>query len=443
MDALCLLATMLYALVWYGCYRLLVKHPADIFAVTLYVTAYLFVLRPLVLALGIDDPYPQYLFGDHRPLLIEAELFGILWLVSMIAGTRFGNGFAPVVAPAFPRADGLPSTRKLLLISVVMTAATVGITLYLLQQYGSFSGLMRAVKVEKALAGLYFLRQVGSLAVFISLATVLCAIARNRMHDRVRETWIVVLGLACFIFGIACTYAWGNRMSAAFGTLGLVLGLMSLRRSFSWVRFALSVGVILALLTGLRLVRDLSTAGRMYTIEQADGNAVQVVMVSTHGTRFDALMLLLRDIHHLIPVRWGLDFYYGLLSIVPRLVWDEKPAKLFPGEWFRQVYEPAVINGWPFTTPGEWLVNFGLLGLVFGGILSGVVFRGIQLRYSDIATNPFTIVLTLIVGGLVFDHGVNTLWLQSYVWWIPPLFILTYYVRSRQSAMAAGRPYPA
>jgi hypothetical protein len=32
MDALCLLATMLYALVWYGCYRLLVKHPADILA---------------------------------------------------------------------------------------------------------------------------------------------------------------------------------------------------------------------------------------------------------------------------------------------------------------------------------------------------------------------------------------------------------------------------
>ena len=74
-------------------------------------------------------------------------------------------------------------------------------------------------------------------------------------------------------------------------------------------------------------------------------------------------------------IRGGSDFINGLLGMVPRSVWPDKPAFITPGAWLGYAVYGRSDLGFPFTVVGEWYANFGAAGLIVGGFLSGIAVR--------------------------------------------------------------------
>lgn len=424
MQLVSLFAVGLLGFVLVVTYRMLSRHPGDVFAIMIYLCTYFFIARPLVIILGIDDPFPAYLFGDFWPQMIEGLMLLTLYFIAIVIGAGVGRGPAMLIGRAFPKVDILPKAHFALYFSSIFAVISLLITLMLLAQYGSFAGIMHANKVEKALAGSFVLKMFGTLSVYLSVITLLlCVFYRHRGIAVSRL--IAPLAFIGFAIGVMSTYAWGSRFDTAMGLLALGMGYLCYRDKFSWLRIGAFGAVLMSILVGMRFARDVALSGRLFTIESAEGNIVHAVMVSNHGVYFDAFMLLLRDVGDRIPYRWGQDHLYGLLGIIPRALWEGKPSgtELNPGAWFRIIYEPHNINGWPFTTPGEWLVNFGVIGVLLGGFLAGVVYRALQMRNASIATNPIALVFSVVYAGLMFDHGVNTLWIVTYAYFIPPMFV--------------------
>ena len=123
---------------------------------------------------------------------------------------------------------------------------------------------------------------------------------------------------------------------------------------------------MLAVFLGLRVARDvlLFPEGVISPLEGV--NIWRQIAISMHGSQFDALLLVMRDFDLSAGLRWGEDFAAGIAALVPRAIWPDPPVSAL-GAWFRQIYEPETVNGWPITLVGEWLVNFGWTGVAFGG----------------------------------------------------------------------------
>jgi oligosaccharide repeat unit polymerase len=430
MQLIALGSVLIQALVLAAGFKLLVRHPGDVFAFTFYLSTYFFVCRPLIFIFGLDTPFPDYLFGNYWVQVIQGSVMSTLYFCAMILGAYLARGPMLVLGRAFPAVDILPKPRVALYASLLFSGIALMITLTLLATYGSFGGIMYANKVQKAFAGSHFLKHFGSQAVFFSIITYLLCVHYKRMGVQI-SSWISPLALAGVVIGILSTYAWGTRWDTALGLFALAIGWMCYRGRFSYSRLFSFAFVLTLFLVGLRFMRDIATAGRIHTLDNTGGDFFRTIAISTHGTYFDAFMLLIRDVGYTIPLRWGQDFYYGLLGVVPRALWSGKPPgnEIFPGAWFRKVYQPEMINGWPFTTPGEWYVNFGFLGMLLGGFLGGILYRTLQTRSGDVQANPIVLVFSIIYSGLMFHHGINVTWAITYVYWVPAMFIYLFVLR--------------
>src|SRR5262249_13827026 len=150
-----------------------------------------------------------------------------------------------------------------------------------------------------------------------------------------------------------------------------------------------------------------------------------------------AVLLSVRDWPSTYPYRNGKDFVIGAEGVIPRFLWPGKPASVTPGSWFRQTYEPGHINGWPLGAVGDWYLNFGFAGLLFGGALSGAVFSVLMKTWWRVPWSPFTIASILTVVVFVVPTGVDALTPLRWVQWALPLLICARYLdgpRARRSA---------
>jgi len=93
-----LLAVAASMVVWALVYRSLVHHPLDAMALTLYYLALQLLWRPLMLATGLDTPFPTQLFDvrDTESLLLLGQAVVVLFLLSLWAGARL---LSPLVRP--------------------------------------------------------------------------------------------------------------------------------------------------------------------------------------------------------------------------------------------------------------------------------------------------------------------------------------------------------
>jgi len=166
------------------------------------------------------------------------------------------------------------------------------------------------------------------------------------------------------------------------------------------------------------------------------------VSLALNATYFDASMLAARDWPETYEFRYGEDFVTGVLGLVPRVLWEGKPDAIAPGVWFRQVYEPEKLNGWPMGAAGLWYLNFGVLGLVLGGMFSGALLgclSAAQLRRPD---NGFNTAVAVAVGIYVVGLGVDSDLLVRCVLWLLPLWLIGRFVSPASRVSSKVRPRP-
>jgi hypothetical protein len=134
-------------------------------------------------------------------------------------------------------------------------------------------------------------------------------------------------------------------------------------------------------------------------------------------------MLLVRDWNFWGELHYGYDILIGNLSAIPRFMWDSKPEQVLPGAWFRQIYEPNSINGWPFSVIGEWVISFWLLGLIVGAAVTSYIYRGLENLYCG-RTEPMNFFIMIFICLTVIQNGSILQFLPEYILWILPFYLV-------------------
>jgi hypothetical protein len=150
-------------------------------------------------------------------------------------------------------------------------------------------------------------------------------------------------------------------------------------------------------------------------------------------------MLSFRDWPDQFQYRDGEDFYNGAVGVIPRAVWAGKPTAISPGKWFRQVYEPGKVNGWPMGAGALWYLNFGWWGLVVGGLISGTALGLVAAAQRRRPSNGFNTAVGVVVGVYVLGLGWDSETLIRAIIWLVPLWLVGRYVAPRPRRTVSAR----
>lgn len=411
--------------------RIFVRRRFDVMFLSLLLLGYWFVFRPLQLAVGLDGPTPDYIFTTgHLNLVVMAEAAALAWLGCFALGAYAANAVGAPAMAMFPKLRAEPNPTLVLAALVALTALAGVVTLWLLSASGgALAESIRFVKAEKAVTGFYFLRQFAVLGALMATFALFYFSYLARVRGVYVPSWWAWLALLCFAVNAFGIYAWGQRYAIAMASVGMAAGVHYYIRRLRWLELALLGGLFIFVFLGLRLLRDelLIPEGVITPIES--GNIWRKIAVSMHGSQFDALLLVMRDYDLQAGLRWGEDFFAGIAALVPRQLWPDRPA-FNTGAWFRRIYEPETLNGWPITPLGDWIVNFGYLGLAIGGALSGYILRSAQLVYDDLWRNPWSMTMAVVAALFVLPGGLTAGSPQSFLSTVIPLAIIALALRT-------------
>jgi hypothetical protein len=439
------LAAILLVSLLITCAVLLGRGPSDVVLLFVLVFCLFYGFRPLVFLLGFDVPYPTETFlPAELPTLLTRTLLGVsLFLFTAMVGiaavTKSGSrGWGPFFA------DREIDLRRSLTVTLVLSAMGAVVSLYLMAKYGGVGGVIVASKYEKALGGLYWIRSVSAVGAVLGITTYLDLRRRGCTSRLLR-----LLPLVCGIVNALSVFMWGTRGVLIVVGATLVLGLQPYRRSRARLRRERVLGrllvaavLVIVAASGMRMVRDTLSHGEVQE-NYAASTTWRQASLGTNSIYFDAAMLSFRDWPAEHEFRGGQDFYNGLLGVVPRMVWKDKPTGIPPGKWFRQVYEPRKLNGWPMGAGALWYLNFGWLGLPLGGLLSGIAIGMVAAAQRRRPSSGFNTGVAVITAVFVLPLGWDNQVLMKFIIWLGPMWLLARYVAPRHASSRPLRSVPS
>jgi len=438
-----LLAWLINLVVLIYVYRRMVERYDEPRALFFYFYSLVFLIRPLLIITGLDTFSPEYLFGSSDDLLALAMLYSAFWLLLILAGDMTLTRLARGLAKALPPPQDIASRSPLWLIAVGITVVSLTIVWSLLSQYGSYAGMIYASKVSKDLAGQNYLRMAPTAGAIMS-SILMLSIAHDHFATRSVKRWLpkVLTAFALVLINLGVTTAWGTRTEMAVILTALMCGWsISVRRIPVWLALT-GITTFLVLLFSLSLAREIAVTGHAYSLNVK--SLAGAMSTSLHASEFDAFILVLRDWMSPKDIRWGTDFWNGMAGMIPRGLWPARPDLVIPGKAFRQIYEPYMHNGWPFTPLGEWLLNFGKLGFIFGGLLSGACLRAIALRYGDHwKSRPAASLTAGVIIVIVLANGFDTGTMMQFMFFIAPIWLCLFLYWNLASIATKGQGRPA
>ncbi len=397
----------------------------------------LVMLRPLMFFFGLDRPSPYAWFAmESWDLMADALLLTTVWIVTITITAMSLSGH-DMGRRIFPKMRVLPSPQMLVLVVVGLTLLNLACTGYLVSRAGGIPQFVFAVKIGKELKGLFVLREIGTLAVALLIYGFMLS-KRSALTGApgMPKPW-VFFALILVNFGV--NYLWGNRFNIAIMTLSFGITYHVYIRRLSLAEILIAGLLALSALEGLKQLRNLLVSE---VVGRDTGNNFDFwlrISASLHFNQFDAYLLALRDAGVMFDFREGRDAINGLLAWVPRFIWAEKETFQIGG-WFRRVYEPTRVNGWPITAMGSWYVNFGYIGIVLGALVSGLVVAMMDTTYRYAPQDPWAATVGIAIPLQVLQGGVNFGFVQSYVLLVVPLFAVATFFRITASRSQMAQP---
>ena len=428
---------------------LLARGAGDVVMLFLLGFGLFYAFRPVLFSLGLDQPFPEDLFdGPSNADLAAKTCLGLSLFLGL---ALLGIGVVTVsrsrgLGPFFIERE--MDLRRAAIVVAVLTGISALVSLYLLARFGSVGRMISAAKYDKALAGLYVLRTFPAVGAVVATATFIDARARSGVSSR-----FTTLALSAAVLDAFFVFLWGSRSVLVIVGATLILGLrgrgsvLGRRRAEETgeprrrvrqrvvVRLLLAGLLVIAVASALRVARDDLTHGEVQTV-YADAGMARQASLATNSILFDASMLSFRDWPEHNGYRNGQDFYAGAVGVVPRFLWSGKPTAISPGKWFRQIYEPGKVNGWPMGAGALWYLNFGWWGLVVGGLISGMALGMVAAAQRRRPSNGFNTAVGVVIGVYVLGLGWDSETIIRSVIWLVPLWVVGRYITPKAQRRA-------
>lgn len=373
--------------------------------------------RSVVLALGLDDPSPAYLFSstDGDPFH-RVDLMLLVW-VFVLLGT--------IAIFRRRRTDTASSPSSLVPILWPIAVGVIGTTTFLIASQGGLAATQRFVRLGN--------EGEGGTGIFVTAPAVLLVACIIRFRGSGPGTEAKLISLLGMALGCATFWAFGSRtpIIALIASFILSALLTMFERRKASLRVIGIVAVIAIILPVLAV--ELSTQRRL-ALTEGQVSEETSFSESINAIYYDAFTLAARDSGETIGELGPTLFFERSQSVVPRAVWSDKPEHLSVGKWLRREYEPTAVNGWPVGAPGDSYLALGIFGLMIGAVVSGVFADWLDRlgqRLGSIGGPRTFFELSLFWGFMLLPGGVDGDILSRGIVWValPLLYARIFAVR--------------
>jgi oligosaccharide repeat unit polymerase len=306
---------------------------------------------------------------------------------------------------------------------LVLSCIVVG---YYYVTFGGIYASLRAIRGGNVLH-VNYLKQFTSLLIYISAFKIVYDLKYERR---------VLFGVVVFSIAVLSALIYGDRSLVMFSFIALAwMYHFGVAKISNFKIFILGAGLILMSSITHFLRSRILASERIFegaNLTQIIGDTLQNFYESflnaTNSIVFDHFLVII-DNHGIPNLRYGIDFYNGMISIVPRAIWAQKPENITSGQWFSAEYIPHTAGGKPFTAIGEWWLNFSYPGLIVGAFLSGFLLRSFWQVCIMSKFSLSSLLLTFVYLFMVSSIGViyATIW-SSIVLWLVPLLLIFWFI---------------
>ena len=160
-----------------------------------------------------------------------------------------------------------------------------------------------------------------------------------------------------------------------------------------------------------------------------------------NGVEFNCVLSVVELVPDKVPYNYGYGYLEVFTRWIPRALW---PDKIYPqmeavqgvlregGLSGANVRDSEILMGPAFTFVGSWFYVGGPVALVFGGLLTGVLFRAIRTIYDRGNRNEGDILVYVSLIGIGFGEAASTplSWLITLPVALGPLLLILFLCRA-------------
>jgi hypothetical protein len=187
------------------------------------------------------------------------------------------------------------------------------------------------------------------------------------------HTWpgyVALLGGMC-----AFTFILGNKNEILMALIAGFLAYVASAERPSWTRAGLGAGIGVWFLYTIDLFRGTSLSGLWAAVNLRLGQANEVGrFVSSSNEAFAAHFSLYGVLAAHTPVKFGYSFYSLACSLVPRILWPDRPRDIYL--YYSESVGTIQNQGYSLHHATGWYLNFGYAGVLLGGLTMGLVWAG-------------------------------------------------------------------
>ena len=200
----------------------------------------------------------------------------------------------------------------------------------------------------------------------------------------------------------------GNKNELAFALFtGSLFYLFNSTRPAKW-RFAALGIALLACVGFIDYARGLAVDDLASNVSFGEV-AFSLVRLANSNEAFAAHMSLYGAMSHDLPLTYGSSIYSFIASAIPRMFWPDRPDDIY---WYYANGVGAVQGqGYSIHHAAGWYLNFGIFGIVLGGVLMGRIWAAMYnaaVRFAH-RRGPTWRRIFCIVGFFTFTANLPTL----------------------------------
>jgi|GEM_PF-2176235 len=410
------------------CWRVHVRHMFDAVALYTYLFTLIYLVRAFFLLTGLDVPYPEelmpsYMENERNKTLLLTFTWVIGFSLAALArpiGNAVGNIF--IRPPKIGEGSSGPHPMAFLIVCFGLFALSILVALIPITKFGfNIAAITHAVRIDKLFGGIFFVVNIAAICGYFCSAFVFTAIQQQRAGRwHVNNTLLYTVFFMGFI-AVLTTILYGDRDQVMFYFVFTVLGFSLFVKKLPM----LALGVFGAFsVWGLSFMQVMRL--KLWGHDLEFDSIIRQFSAALNMDFYDKTLLMLYH-YPTGGFRAGQDYALGFLGVIPRSIWQNKPQFVDPGAWFRSQFYPEQSSGWPLTITAEWFMNFSWFGVLAGGLISGILYTGINSRYRDFTTNPLAFMLLFILAIRVFPLGYKATVPQYIIlWWIPIIVCMVF-----------------